>query len=202
MNENTVCGTTAFEISEDDIIDAMKAISGYLDITPTDFKEIYTVAYRHAVSRATRDIRARDIMTRTVIHVGENEGLATVADIMAENGITGLPVVNGEKRVIGMLSEKDFLADMGIRENLSFMTIISQCLHHTGCMALPLSRKKAGDLMSTPVISVGETTPLADIARIFDEKNINRVPVLNPDATLCGIITRGDIVRACCIKGC
>jgi CBS domain-containing protein len=141
-------------------------------------------------------------MTRDVILVSEETPLSEVARIMAASAITGLPVVGPDHRVTGMISEKDFLADMGIRDNLSFMTIISHCLDHTGCMALPLSKKTARDIMSTPVISVSETTPLADIARIFDEKNINRVPVLNPDATLCGIITRGDIVRACCIKGC
>ncbi|GAB6097446.1 hypothetical protein JCM14469_37000 [Desulfatiferula olefinivorans] len=202
MTIDPLCGQPAFDLSDDDIIEAMKALSGYIDITPADFREIYLLAYRHAMARVPLNTLARDIMTREVILVNEQTPLAEVARIMAGSAVTGLPVVDADHRVIGMISEKDFLADMGIRDSLSFMTIISHCLDHCGCMALPLSRKTAGEIMSAPVIGVRETTPLADIAGIFDEKNINRVPVLNPDATLCGIITRSDLVRAFCMKTC
>lgn len=57
------------DISDKDVFEAMKDMPGYLDITPGDFKELYKYAYNHALSRITRSIKARDIMTRDVISV-------------------------------------------------------------------------------------------------------------------------------------
>jgi len=54
------------DISDEDIYEAMKDISGYLDITPADLKEVYLKAYRHAVTRLTRSVKVRDVMTRDV----------------------------------------------------------------------------------------------------------------------------------------
>jgi len=57
------------DISDDDIFKAMKDISGYLDITPGDFKEIYRFAYQHAVDRLTHSLTAREVMTTDVVFV-------------------------------------------------------------------------------------------------------------------------------------
>ena len=78
-------------ISDDDVYEAMKDIPGYLDITPGDFKELYQLAYGHAVSRITQSVRARDIMTGKVIRVREEDLLKDVAELMARSGISGLP---------------------------------------------------------------------------------------------------------------
>ncbi|MGC8605481.1 MAG: CBS domain-containing protein, partial [Desulfomonilaceae bacterium] len=51
------------DISDDDIFKAMRDISGYLDITPSDFKELYIKAYQHALSRLTRIVKVREVMT-------------------------------------------------------------------------------------------------------------------------------------------
>ena len=58
------------DISDDDIYEAMKDVPGYLDITPGDFKEVYLQAYRHAISRVMKSVKAADVMTRQVISVG------------------------------------------------------------------------------------------------------------------------------------
>jgi CBS-domain-containing membrane protein len=82
-------------ISEEDVLDAMKSMESYLDITPGDFREIYQVAYRHAIERLNRSIKARDIMTRTVISVPVDAPLEKVAETMSRHRISGVPVTGG-----------------------------------------------------------------------------------------------------------
>jgi CBS-domain-containing membrane protein len=82
------------DISDDDILKAMKDISGYLDITPGDFKEIYRFAYRHTVERLRHSVKAKDVMTRNVVFVKKDTSLEDVADILNRNLISGVPVID------------------------------------------------------------------------------------------------------------
>ena len=188
------------DISDEDIYEAMKDVAGYLDITPQDFKELYLLAYRHAVKRITGEIKAKDIMTEEVISATKETPLKQVAEIMAVNKISGLPVVTGDNKVVGVISEKDFLSHIGIKDVRTFMGVVSECLKGKGCVAVSIRGKKAGDIMTTPAITVGEQAALMEIAGIFTEKNINRVPVIDSRGCLTGIVSRADIVRASLIK--
>jgi len=183
-------------ISDKDVYEAMKDIPGYLDITPGDFKELYKHAYLHALSRITRSVKARDIMTRDVISVGNEVSLKRVAELMARNAISGMPVVKKDKKVVGVISEKDFLSRMGGKSPKSFMGVIAECLRGKGCVAVSIREQSARDIMTSPAITVSEETAVNEIAGIFTGKNINRVPVVNPDGVLTGIVSRADIVRA------
>ena len=99
-------------VTNEDILQAMKKIPGYLDITPADFMEIYQVAYAHAVERLELSLKAEHIMTKTIITVEENASLADTAKILASHNFSGLPVINSENRVSGIISENDFLKQM------------------------------------------------------------------------------------------
>ena len=200
MTEKNIWGQCPIEMTDDDILDAMKHISGYIDITPADFKAIYTLSYRHALGRMNLSVKARHIMCQTVIKVMPDSPLLDVAVIMAENNITGLPVVENQFNVVGIISEKDFLREMGMDGNHSFMSLVSQCLKNSGCMAVSLKNRKAQDIMSSPVVTVTEDTSVADIVNVFEKKRINRVPVVDKDSKLCGIVTRSDIVQSYCVR--
>ncbi|MDA8239618.1 MAG: CBS domain-containing protein [Nitrospiraceae bacterium] len=187
------------EVSDEDIYEAMKDIQGYLDITPADLKEIYRLAYRHAFSRITTSVRAKDIMTAKVFSVKETATIQEVADLMAAEGISGLPVLDDNGKVAGVISEKDFLSSMGAKDKTHFMGVVAECLKG-GCVALPIRRKKAEDIMSSPPVTVGGEATVTEIARLFAEKNINRVPVTDGEGNLMGIVSRGDIVHAASYK--
>ncbi|MBW2709276.1 MAG: CBS domain-containing protein [Deltaproteobacteria bacterium] len=184
------------DISDDDIFKAMKDISGYLDITPGDFKEIYRFAYRHALNRMTQSITAGEVMTPDVVFVKKDDTLESAVEIMARHGIAGLPVVGNGEKVVGVISEKDFLFHMGGKDARSFMDVVAQCLREKGCVAIPMRRQKAEDIMTSPAITVREDTPVSEIAAIFTEKEINRVPVTDDGGRLIGIVAREDIVKS------
>ncbi len=184
------------EISDDDIFEAMKDMQGYLDVTPGDLKEIYKFAYRHAYDRIMKSVKACDIMTREVITVGRLTSLDEVAGVMASGGISGVPVLEDDGRIAGVISGKDFLASMGAKDKMNFMAVIAECLKGGECVSMPISRKKAEDIMTSPAITVEENKAVNEIADIFSSKKINRVPVVDKSGALIGIVSRADIVRA------
>jgi CBS domain-containing membrane protein len=185
----------SLNLTEKDVLEAMKEIPGYLDITPRDFKEIYSLAYRRARSRLFREITAAMVMTREAIMVSEEASLAEVAAVMGENGISGLPVVNQSGRVTGIISEKDFLTQMGATGPKNFMTVVANCLASKGCVALPIKKQLAKDIMTSPPITVTVEATGNEIVALFRSRNINRVPVVDADGKVLGIVTRGDLLH-------
>lgn len=185
-------------MSDKDILDAMKSIPGYLDITPGDFKEIFGYAYRHALERIAQSLLARDVMTKKVVSVTAATSLKETAAIMAAHGIAGIPVVDERGSVAGVISEKDFLFHMGDKKTPSIMNVIAQCLTSKGCVAISMRSGYAKDIMTSPAITVHEDTPIFEIAALFAEKQINRVPVIDKNGCLVGIVARADIFQAAC----
>ena len=192
--------TIDIEISDNDIYEAMKDIPGYLDITPADLKEIYKFAYRHALQRITQAVRAHDIMTTQVFSVNRTTPVMEVAELMAEKTVSGIPVLEEDGKVAGIISEKDFLSHMGSRDKTHFMAVVAECLKGKGCVAMPIRSQKAEDIMTSPAVTVKEDTSVIEIANLFTEKNINRVPVINEEGRLKGIVSRADIVLASLMK--
>jgi CBS domain-containing protein len=184
------------DLSEADIIEAMKDIPGYLDITPGDFKDLYQIAFRHALSRMRSSVKASDVMTKEVVSVDERMPLREVAEIMALKEVSGVPVVDLDRKVSGVISEKDFLARMGSTSTRTFMGVIATCLRGKACVALPVRAQKAGDIMTSPALTIHAGELVSDVAALFKEKNINRVPVVDGENHLVGIVSRADIVDA------
>jgi CBS domain-containing membrane protein len=189
------------ELKEEDIFAAMGEIPGYLDITPRDFKEIYALAFRHALERLSREVTVAEIMTREVVWVSPDTPVDQVAETMGRRGVSGLPVLEGDRRVVGVVSEKDFLRVMGVEASQNFMTLVAACLRTRGCVALPIKKAAAGELMSAPAVTVRPETRVGELAELFATRHINRAPVTDAEGRLVGIVSRGDLVKAT-LTGC
>ena len=196
MPENLPDSPKGIDLKDEDIFEAMKSIPGYLDITPGDFKEVYRLAYAHALERLSRAVTAREIMTREVVSVHPDTPLAAVAAAMGSRGISGVPVVDDAGRVVGVISEKDFLTHMGVAEPQNFMVLVASCLQSKGCVALPIKKRQAADLMTSPAVTVAPEASVKEIAALFTGQGLNRVPVTDPSGRLLGLVSRGDLVRA------
>lgn len=193
---------TAFpiEVSDSDIYEAMKDIQGYLDITASDFKEVYRHAFRHAVDRMANLVKAKEIMTAAVHAVKMDTPLKDVAELMAEKRISGVPVLDDAGRVAGVISEKDFLSSMGASGKTHIMAIIAAALGGKACLTMPTRNTIASDIMASPAITVHEETSASEIIGLFNKKKINRVPVVDSSGKLMGIVSRADILRAQLVK--
>lgn len=150
-------------------------------------------------------MRAMDVMTTAVITVGPDTSVQAVAKLLCERGISGVPVVDAADRLVGIVSEGDLLhrVETGTERPSEHPTghRPSWWLETIGS-AQELARdyakshgRTAADVMTRDVVSVAETTELADVAMLLETRRIKRVPVLR-DGKLVGIVSRANLVRA------
>ena len=104
-------------------------------------------------------------------------------------------------RPIGIISERDFLEIMVGSKSANLMEIILQCLSGGNCLMVPVKKKLAGEIMSSPAVSVNVDNVVPDVAELFTSKGINRAPVVNVEGRIVGIVTRGDLMRASTGRG-
>jgi CBS domain-containing protein len=171
-----------------------------VDITPGDFKELYGLTNKHAIKRLTHLVKARDVMTEKVIFFTGDISLEEVAHSMATHGITGVPVVDNVGKVVGVVSEKDFILHLGSKDTTTLMGVVDQCLRNKEGVATSMHHQKAEDIMTSPAITVREDVPVSEIANILTEKNISRVPVTDQEGKLLGIVAKADIVPLLCMS--
>lgn len=183
-------------LTDADVVEAMKSVSGYLDITPGDFKELYCIAYKHAAERFAKSAAAHDIMVKSVVSVSSEDPLVEVVETMSRSRVSGVPVVDAHRKVLGVISEKDILFQMVGETTDNFMALLARCLRSKGCVAMPVHKLKARDVMTSPAITVPASAHLVEIAELLTRKRINRLPVTDSEGHLLGIITRSDIVNA------
>lgn len=186
----------SIEIAEPDVIAAMRKIEGYIDISPGDFKEIYQLAFDYAVRRLRDSITARDIMTAPVQCIDADMDLQQAAQELADKVYSGAPVVDGDGKIVGVISEKDFLARMGLVQPATFLSIIAHCLTNKGCMAIALRNHQVRELMTAPAFTAGPEITIGEISRLFIDRKINRLPIVDPDGRPLGIVTRTDLVQS------
>ena len=142
-------------------------------------------------------MRAVEVMTTKVITVGENATVAEAAKLLAEHRISAVPVVDKDNRVIGMVSEGDLLhrTETGTEQRRSWWLEMMASTNQLAGDYIKSHSASVKDVMTRDVISVTDTTPLADIAILLETNRIKRVPVVR-DGKLVGIVSRANLVRA------
>ncbi len=118
-------------------------------------------------------IKAKEVMNTNVITIGRDEGLCEAVRSMVLNNVTGLPVVDEDGTLAGIITEKDVL------------TMLSD---------LPYQPARVADFMTTKVVCFRQDDGLDTIAESFRQNHFRRVPILD-EGRLVGIISRRDIVR-------
>jgi CBS domain-containing protein len=141
-------------------------------------------------------MRVQDLMTKSVLTVQSSTPLKDAAALLSEHRISGLPVVDGERRVLGVLSEGDILfkESSGQEGKQGFLDRLL-AVPPTG-LELKIAAKTAGDAMSAPALTIGPRRPVTEAATTMIEEGVNRLPVIDEEERLIGIITRADLVRA------
>ena len=145
-------------------------------------------------------MKARDVMTSAVVSVSSETPTSVIAKILRDHAISAIPVVDGAGVPIGMVSEGDLIGrdDAARQTRLDWwLTLLAEgaTLSEDFLAGLRNSEHRAADIMSTPVITVGEDTDIAEIAGLLTAHHIKRVPVLRENQIV-GIVSRADLVRA------
>ena len=191
--ESQETGFGCVEITEEDLREAMRDLGTYVDISVEDLKTLCTSAVRHARIRTASYVPVRDVMTRDVVTVTKDADVHEVSSLLSEKGISGMPVVDDQHVVIGVITEADVLSMSGVRRGHTIREIIRHLLGE------PLAERSEGtvsDFMSVPPVVVHPEADLKEAAALLDKRKIKRLPVVDETGRLCGIISRADIVKA------
>ncbi|CAM5313268.1 Sensor histidine kinase RcsC [Streptomyces antimycoticus] len=132
-----------------------------------------------------------DVMTRTVVAVGRDAPFKEMVQTLRQWRVSAMPVLEGEGRVIGVVSEADLLpkeelrdSDPGRFEQLRRLPDLAKARAVT-----------AEELMSSPAVSVHTDATLAEAARIMAVRGVKRLPVVDAEGMLLGIVSRADLLK-------
>ncbi len=142
-------------------------------------------------------MKVREVMTRTVVSVRPETPLKDVAALMVEHGISGVPVVDEQGVVLGVVSEADFIVKERGLEGVRHRPL-ARFLGRADEARAEIAKVQAataGSAMSSPAITIEADRPVREAAAVMIERAINRLPVVE-DGRLVGIVTRADLVRA------
>jgi CBS domain-containing protein len=138
-------------------------------------------------------MKVSDVMTENVFTVAVDTPLKTVATRMLEYGVSGMPVVAGE-RVLGVISETDILFKERTVPDRN--GVVDWLMHYAEDPPLAkLDARTAGEAMTTPAVTIASGRSVADAAALMLDLSIDRLPVVDA-GRLVGIVTRTDLVRA------
>jgi CBS domain-containing protein len=138
-----------------------------------------------------------EVMTSPVLTVRRDTPLKDVARLLIDNGVNGLPVVDDDGTVAGVVSEADFLVkeqgagEIQHRRLARLFGETTETLHQIDVVGA----RTAGDAMTTPPITIEAARPIREAAAVMTSRRVNRLPVV-ADGRLVGIVTRADLVRA------
>jgi len=138
-------------------------------------------------------MKVKDVMTTDVVTVGPNDSLKQVATTLAGRGISGVPVVDEAGSLLGVVSEADILfKERGPAERRG--GLLAWLLEPDAPQKL--EARTAGQAMTAPARTIGPERPVPEAAGRMLEEGVNRLPVVDDEGKLLGIVARADLVRA------
>ena len=132
-------------------------------------------------------------MTADVLSVSADTGLKAAARLMVERHISGLPVVDEERKLVGIITEADFVKQEAGRTEHRYRRLLDALF---GERETRPTGETVGDAMTRQPRVVDADAPIAEAAREMTERGIKRLPVVDIEGHLVGIISRADIMRA------
>ena len=142
-------------------------------------------------------MKVRDIMTSPVVSIEPESAVLEAVRIMLQRHISGLPVIDKEGRLVGIVTEGDFLrrAETGTQRRRPRWL---EYLVGPGRLADEYTRthgRKVHEIMTAGALTVTEDTPLDEVVRLMEKRRIKRLPVMRGNAVV-GIVSRANLVHA------
>lgn len=186
------------ELTDTDILDAMREIPGYLDITTADFRAIYHLVHRHALDRLMRGITVSRLMRTEVHPLVPDIRLADAIPLFVQQELKTLPVVDPANRVLGILTETDILRALGAA---NFLALLVRLMAEPGPIGTEPQERLAGELMTAPAVTVPLDAGIRQVLAAFAAHPGRGMPVVGEDGRLAGLLLRKDFIRACSLEG-
>jgi len=201
--------TTAIEVLSMDLpvvieaIDAPEKIAAVLEVVYPMVREglitladVQIVKYTHRfLNPLPADRLVSEVMTREVVSIAQDASLVAAWKQMLAKQIKAMPVTDSAGRVVGILTDGDLLERGGIQQRLSVAMRLDAAEVAQELRALELSPRRVLEVMTRPVVTVLETETLGVVTTRMVKAGLKRLPVLNADGKLKGMLSRLDILR-------
>lgn len=180
----------------EDYVNALREMDTFIDITVDDLMQLTDKVEKYANLRATANIRVADLMRHPVETVRPECTLAEAAHRMVSLRISGLPVVDSQDRLVGVITEADFLRALGVPSHHpthSLWQTLEAMFAHPVEIQEPDGL--VADLMVTDIVTVSPEQSLHDVLEAMKKNKIKRLIVCDAERHVRGIVTRSDLVR-------
>jgi CBS-domain-containing membrane protein len=132
-------------------------------------------------------------MTKDVICVGELTAYKDIVETLVRHGVSAVPVVSGDGRVLGVVSEADVLHKMEFAGQEPHAHLLERRRRRT--MRAKAEGETAADLMTEPAVTIGSDATIGAAAMLMDEESVKRLPVVDAQGRAVGIVSRSDLLR-------
>jgi CBS-domain-containing membrane protein len=145
-------------------------------------------------------MQVQDIMTRDVVAVQPSTPVTAVARLFREHSISGMPVVDEEGKVVGIITELDLIARHARPHFPSYVAFLDSIIYLESTKRYRESMRHilattAGELMSAPVHTVSPDMDIQDLASTMVEHRWNPFPVLDEEGRMIGIVSHTDLLK-------
>lgn len=172
----------------------MQAVGTFVDIQENELVRIYNLAVDNAFARHMA-VSCRDVMARDIVTVTSATELEQAWNLLRRHKVKALPVVDGLRRVMGIVTVADFLRQLDDTTAAGLATKLQGLLRRTP----GINAEKAevvGQIMSTEVKTAHEDTPVAELAHQLSDRGLHHIPVVDERQTLVGMVTQSDLIAA------
>jgi len=145
-------------------------------------------------------LKTRDYMTADVVSVGRAANMAEIVTLLKKHRIPGVPVVDAEKRLLGLVTHEELINIfvphyLSMFDELAFLDDLGEIEAQTMAQIEP-TLFLAEDIMATDLITAGPSTSIMKVAALMVNKKLVLVPVVNEDGHLVGVVSRNDVSSA------
>lgn len=179
-----------------DFVMALQEMGTLIDVSVDDLLQIHRMAEKYASMRNRESVLVEKLMTQPVETVNVDSTLSDAAHLMVTNRISGLPVVDNENRILGIITEADFLSALGVPSHQPNHSVW-QTLEHMFSQPVQMRDTEGlvSDLMVDKVVTVAPQQTLHQVLEVMNKNQIKRVVVCDEAQHVVGMITRSDLVR-------
>ncbi len=174
---------------------ALQNYNEILDIARDDLETLLYSAEANAYRRRFGEITCADVMSRDVLSVKFGDSLEDAWELLCKRGIKALPVVDRSQRVVGILTQADFLKHAGIHEHKTLSVQLSALIRKVRTLHAD-KPDVVGQIMTRRVMVASEHKFIIELVPMFADGGHRHIPIVDDELRLVGIITQTDLILA------
>ncbi len=175
----------------DDLNFALRQYDELIDVSPDDLDAILHKAQMHAYGRRFGEIRCGEIMSSDIVSVGADTSLRRAWTLLRQHRIKALPVLNDERKLIGIVTQTDFMQNAAWPAPTRFQSGIVRLFGRNGN-----ERRVVADIMTAPVQFVAPETLVTELVPAMADRGLHHLPVADETGRVLGIVTQSDLIAA------